>query len=80
MKTAQYLSLNGNILPAEAISVHVQAPAFRYGLSVFEGIRAYWDESNEEFYVFRLQDHIERLGQSMKLMNFENPFKPPQHF
>jgi branched-chain amino acid aminotransferase len=37
---------------------------------VFEGIRGYWNESKNELYIFRLDDHIERLYRSMNIMRF----------
>ena len=78
MKTVKYVSINGDIVPNEEAKVHIQSPAFRYGLSVFEGIRAYWDEPNDEIYVFRLKNHIRRLNQSMALMKFEHSFTEDQ--
>jgi len=50
------------------------SPAVKYGLSVFEGLRAYWSEAHGELFVFRLQDHTDRLLQSMKLLRFEPGF------
>lgn len=38
------------------------------GASVFEGIRAYWSPDHNELYVFRLQEHLQRLSHSMKLV------------
>jgi branched-chain amino acid aminotransferase len=35
---------------------------------VFEGIKAYWNESAGEVFVFRLREHLERLHRSMRLV------------
>ena len=42
--------------------------------AVFEGIRAYWNEGEEELYIFRLQSHLHRLFDSMKLMRMSSPY------
>jgi len=66
---------NGNIVPYEQAQVHVMSPAVKYGLSVFEGLRAYWNADRKQLYVFRLEDHTERLFQSMRLLRFDAAFK-----
>src|SRR5438477_9379803 len=42
--------------------------SFMYGTSVFEGIRGYWTEKDEQIYIFRLREHFERMYDSMKVM------------
>jgi branched-chain amino acid aminotransferase len=42
--------------------------AFNYGTAVFEGIRAYWNEEQEQMYIFRLREHFERLANSVKVL------------
>jgi len=42
------------------------------GASVFEGIRAYWNTRDDELYVFKLAEHMERLRQSMKVMRMKS--------
>jgi branched-chain amino acid aminotransferase len=70
----QFIVLNGKVVDYDAATTHVMSPAVKYGLSVFEGLRAYWSDADEELYVFRLQDHTDRLMQSMKLLRFEPAF------
>ncbi len=62
--------VNGALVPYEAATVHLMSAAMRYGLNVFEGLRAYWNPRDEQLYVFRLREHMERLEQSMKLLRF----------
>ncbi len=50
------------------------SPAVKYGISVFEGVRAYWNEEREQLYVFRMREHTDRLFQSMKLLRFKPTF------
>jgi branched-chain amino acid aminotransferase len=70
----KFIVLNGKIVPYGEATTHVMSPAVKYGLSVFEGLRAYWSEADQDLYIFRLKDHTDRLVQSMKLLRFEADF------
>src|SRR3989442_13213904 len=59
--------------PAEAV-LPVNSAGVFYGTNVFEGLRAYWNEADEELYCFRLQEHFTRLRESMKMMRFGVPY------
>lgn len=72
MTPSRYLYLNGALVAYPDARIHVQSAAVKYGASVFEGLRAYWNPDQEELYVFRLPEHIERLWGSMKLMRMEH--------
>lgn len=52
-------------------TISVRAKAFNYGLGCFGGVRAYWDETQDELYVFRLADHVERLFESAHILGLE---------
>jgi len=67
----EYLLLNGEIVPFAEAKVHALTPGFKFGASVFEGIRAYWNKEEKQLYIFRLHDHTRRLHQSMKIMRME---------
>lgn len=69
---ARYLYLNGKLVPYDDAKIHVQSAAVKYGASVFEGLRAYWNAAQGELYVFRLQEHIDRLFGSLRLMRMEH--------
>jgi branched-chain amino acid aminotransferase len=70
----RYLYLNGKLVPYDEAKIHVQSGAVKYGGSVFEGLRAYWNAKQGELYVFRLQEHIDRLFDSLRLMRMEHAF------
>ena len=72
--TPAYMIVNGQLVPYPEATVHLMSPAMRYGLNVFEGLRAYWSDSDKQLYVFRLHEHLERLRQSMKLLRFDTRF------
>ena len=62
---------NGELIPYDEAKVHVATPGFRFGLSVFEVMPAYWNEAHEQLYVFRLHDHSRRLFNSMKILRMK---------
>jgi branched-chain amino acid aminotransferase len=38
------------------------------GIGVFEGLRGYWNEQKKQLFVFRSQDHFQRLEGSMRII------------
>jgi len=71
-----YLSMDGELVPYADARVHVLAPAITYGATVFEGIRGYWSEHYDDCLLFRLDEHLERLAFSMKVMRFSTDLEP----
>ncbi len=63
-----YLYWRGERRPWEEATIHVTNLGWSTIGAVFEGIRAYWSAEREELYIFRLQEHLERLARSMKLV------------
>ncbi|CAA9554741.1 MAG: Branched-chain amino acid aminotransferase [uncultured Thermomicrobiales bacterium] len=49
-------------------TVHVTDLGWSTVGAVFEGIRGYWDDRSEQLYVFRLDEHLERLVSSCRLV------------
>ncbi len=78
MSTARYLYLNGKLVPEAEALIPAHSAAVKYGTSVFEGLRAYWNERQRELYVFRLGEHIDRLYQSLRMMRMEHTFTREQ--
>ncbi|MBI2853925.1 MAG: branched-chain amino acid transaminase [Chloroflexi bacterium] len=70
----KYGYMDGEYLPWGDCKVHMYSHVARYGFRTFEGIKAYWNKEKQELYVFRLQDHLERLVQSNKLMRIQIPY------
>ena len=73
-KKAEYIWMNGEILPWQEAKIHVATDAVLRGANVFEGIRAYWNEDEEELYIFRNAEHLRRLRQSCKVMRMQLPY------
>ncbi len=62
------LWLDGAFVPWHDASVHLTAVGAGAHIAVFEGIRAYGSGDGEALTVFRLQEHLERLLDSMLMM------------
>ncbi|MDP4144864.1 MAG: branched-chain amino acid transaminase [Bacillota bacterium] len=69
-----YVFYQGNIVNESEVSISIRSKAFNYGLACFEGIRAYWDEKEQQLFAFRLRDHYVRLLQSAKTLNMSLPY------
>ena len=68
---ADYIWMNGKIIPWEQATVHVFTHALHYGSSVFEGIRVY--ETDNGPAIFRGREHFERLLFSSKVARIPRP-------
>jgi branched-chain amino acid aminotransferase len=66
--------VNGDLVPFAAATVHLMSPAMRYGLNISEGLRGYWNSGDQELYVFRLAEHMDRFMHSMKMLRFAPEF------
>jgi len=73
---ARFIWQNGSFVPWQEAKVHVMTNALHYGTGVFEGIRAYWN--GKQLYVFRLQDHVNRFFNSIKIYGFGIDFSKDQ--
>src|SRR5215470_14457431 len=78
MANPKYLSMNGEIVPFADAKIHTLTPGVKYGTAVFEGIRGYWNERRKDMYLFRLEEHLNRLHFSMKVMRFEHRLENQQ--
>lgn len=63
-----YLWWDGQRVRWEDATLHVTELGWSTVGAVFEGIRGYWNAEQQELYVFRLREHLERLARSMKLV------------
>lgn len=73
-----YAFFQGQIVPIEQAKVSVMTHALHYGTACFGGIRAYWNEQQEQLYIFRLEDHIKRFLSSAGLLLMNLPYSAEQ--
>lgn len=64
----EFYFMDGKYVPSNEAVIPVRTHAFLYGTSVFEGIRGYWNKDENQLYVFRIKEHIERMFRSSKIM------------
>jgi branched-chain amino acid aminotransferase len=62
VKPASWVWLDDGLVPWDEANVHVLTHALNHGTGVFEGIRCYETERGPG--LFRLRDHVDRLGRS----------------
>lgn len=67
---------DGKMVPWREATTHVLTHSLHYGLSVFEGVRAYRTAAGTA--IFRLREHTERLFNSARIFMMQIPFTPEQ--
>lgn len=72
MKEAQYIWMDGELVPWADAKIHVLTHTLHYGNGVFEGTRAYHTEKG--LAVFRLREHTQRLLNSAKIVMINSPY------
>jgi len=70
--------LDGAFVPFADAKVSIATHALQYGTGVFEGIRGYWNASQEQLFVFRLREHFERMTDSCRIMRIDLPGDPDE--
>ena len=72
--TPSYAFFKGRIVPYSEARVGVLAHSLNYGTGVFGGLRGYWNDDEEQMFIFRPADHYRRFLQSAKLLCMELPY------
>ena len=68
MDNGEFAYFEGRIVPTEDANINIMTHAFNYGTGVFEGIRAYWNDDNKQLNIFRLDEHIDRMMRSFRVL------------
>jgi branched-chain amino acid aminotransferase len=74
---SDWIWMDGKLVPFADARVHVLAHTLHYGLGAFEGIRAY-QQPDGRAGVWRLDEHLERLFDSLKMARLESPYSRDQ--
>jgi branched-chain amino acid aminotransferase len=63
------------MVPYSEAKVGVMTHALNYGTGAFGGVRGYWNQDEEQLFIFRVLDHYHRLLQSARMLcaSFELP-------
>lgn len=70
--------MGNDFIPAERGVISVRTHGFAYGTGCFEGIRGYWNEEDQQVYLFHLREHYERLLRSCKTLQMSIPYTVDQ--
>lgn len=68
MDHGEWAYFEGNIVPVDEAKISVMTHAFNYGTAVFEGIRGYWNEDDDQLYIFRLPEHVDRMVRNLSIL------------
>ena len=69
---AEWIWMNGKLVPWDEAQVHVLSHAIHFGSSAYEGMRAY--STGRGPAIFRLEAHVDRLYNSCKVLYIEVPY------
>ncbi len=69
-----YAFFHNEIVPLSEAKIGVMTHALHYGTAVFEGIRGNWNSEQQQIYLFRLQEHYQRLYNSCKALKINLPY------
>jgi len=68
MDYGDWAYFEGKTVPIDDAKVSVMTHAFNYGTAVFEGIRGYWNEDDDQLYIFRLREHVDRMMRNFNML------------
>jgi branched-chain amino acid aminotransferase len=68
--------LDGRVVPYREARFGLLTHALNYGTGFFAGIRAYWNEDEQQLFVFRPDDHFRRFLDSARLLRMEVSVTP----
>jgi len=71
----KFAYFRGKIVPYADAKVSVMTHALNYGTAIFGGVRGYWNEAEEELFLFRPDDHFQRLINSTRIFLMELELK-----
>jgi len=64
----KFAYFQGKIVPYSEAKVGVMTHALNYGTAAFGGVRAYWNDEEQQLFIFRPHDHFKRLLRSARLL------------
>ncbi len=69
-----FAAVNGVLVPYDDVKIHISAEALTRALSIFEGMKGYWDPGSQEFGIRNPMQHYERLCRSAALLHIPVDF------
>lgn len=75
-----YIFDQGRFLAEPEFSISIRNKGVNYGLGCFDGIRAFWNESQNQLFAFRTFEHCKRFHESCHSLNLPIPYSPMHLF
>jgi branched-chain amino acid aminotransferase len=75
-KFPKYAYFEGKIVPFEKATLSIMNHTFNYGTGVFGGIRGFWNEDEQQLFLFRLLDHFRRFLDAARILTLELAYTP----
>ena len=69
-----YAWLDGEMVPWGKACLHVNTQCVLGGLNAYEVTQAHWNKHNRELFLFRLDEHLNRISRTIKIMRINTPF------
>ncbi|MBV9100741.1 MAG: branched-chain amino acid transaminase [Candidatus Dormibacteraeota bacterium] len=68
-----WVFFNGEVVLYADAKVGLLTHGLNYGTGIFEGIRAYWNETRKQLYVLRMPEHYERMHNNARALQMAIP-------
>ena len=69
-----YAFFQKQFVPLSEAKIGVMTHALHYGTALFEGIRGNWNNKHQQIYIFRLNEHCQRLLNGCRLLQINLPY------
>ncbi len=73
-----YAFFEGKVVKTEDAKVSIMTNALQYGTALFGGMRAYYNKEKKFLSLFRVEDHAQRLLNSLKVIGVSIPYSRQQ--
>ena len=70
--------LDGKIVEPEDAKISIFTECAMRGANIYEGLRGYWSERRNNFFIWHVDEHLKRLSQNMKIMRMTPRFSPAE--
>ncbi len=74
LQSPPWALVNGELVAYDDVRIHIGAEALTRALSVFEGVKGYWNSAGTEFAIRTPRAHYDRLCRSAKLLHIPITF------
>ncbi len=66
-----FVYFKGAFVPLKEAKISILTHAFNYGTGVFEGLKGYYNQKQNQLYIFRIEEHLERMKRNCRIIKIE---------